>query len=389
MKDSYTVLLQKINNTPREEIRSLSRNTYQELLEHAGERYRIDFKSDDGPIEKGGQGIVIKCTDHFTNDKVVVKFALPDLLQKDSFWRRKKLKEKFSKFVKEKKTPFVSNLETECSARFIIGCLIQKQLNEIIFKKGLAEYGYVPKIIEMGKTPKLWVSMEYLPYEPLLKWCQNHKHEEILYLFYRMITFLENVVHRHGIAHCDLKPNNWMVANQLPVLYDFLISKNLSEKDSITDDFSAGHGSEYSSTRQKRYFKHRDYQDDFFTVMLTFWVMWNRIEPEIISTEEEIPIHTIFPPEAVPEYLRQIFLRATNEGDGKNAYKEISEIRLDVERVLEWLLKEKAPISTVTTIEHTVQKLILDWEFIEEHAKGLQFGDSVKWILRGIEKIME
>lgn len=378
MKDSYTTILQRINSTPAEELKNLSRNLYQELLEHIGERYRIEFKSDDGVLEKGGQGVVIKCTDQFSKDKVVVKFALPDLLKHDGFWRRRELKKKFAKFTQHIKmnSPFVADMETEYSARFITGCLIQKQLYEIIFKEGLAEYGYVPKIIEMGKTPKLWVSMEYLPYESLLSWCRQRTNEEVLYLFYRMILFLENVVHQYGIAHCDLKPNNWMVANKLPVLFDFILAKNLNAKNGITDEYSLGHGSEYSTTRQKRSFVHRDFRDDLFTLALTFWAMWNRIDPIVI--DEDVPIHSIFPPEGVPDFIRQIFIRATTED--ANMYNQIGDLRRDVEKVLEWLLKTNTPISQPV-------KAKWDWDFINEECSRLPFGESVKQILKALERL--
>lgn len=384
----YASLLLRIAEIPSGEIKNARKNLFHELIHHLGINKLYSLKDGDGAIAKGGQGVIIKAT-AISDEKVVIKVALPDLLKRGDWWQRRDEKKRLGKI------PWVEKkFDTEDSARFFRGVGIQKQLYEYMRNHGLNQYGYIPKIVQVGKAPKPFVVMEYLDYEQLLDYTRDKTDEQKLDLFLKMVSLLEFVVHKQSIVHSDLKPNNWLVSNGYPCLLDFILAVNVDDElNKVTGEKTLGHGSElYSSTKQLIAFKHRDYLDDIWTMCLTFWVIMAGYEPALVGNTRnpgeanEVSINQVFIPEAIEEKYRTIFKRGTGGLAEADCYLNITELRQDLELCLDNIKK-----TTIRKTEIHVHKnkLNVDWaELRKLCAEDEKNGTVIYQIFKFMEKIL-
>lgn len=337
-------------------------------------------------IAKAGQSIVAMLWEAANKREVVAKFALPTLTakphdnpvqfrikQKKAIWAHvslfKKKKVGLSKDIAQQR-------ETEHTERFKRGCEAQKKLHHTLIKKGLSRYGYIPEIYLIGRSPKQFVVMEYIEGKDLLRWCKENirtgetYQKAIFEMFFNIIMVIEGAVHFNSIVYSDIKHNNIVVVNDLPVLIDFNICKDLN-KPSVTSVETKGGSQLYSSRDQLQNFKNRDYRDDIFGLGLLLWAMWSGKDPEqkFFDDAGYIDVQKTFTAKIFPLVLQKVFAKATNIK--RHRYQDISEFREE----LETIKMEYEACNNVATIEllqelknriEKVEKVDVAWVYNEE-----------------------
>ena len=333
-------------------------------------------------LARGGQGCLVIAEDRKNNNQwVVVKWALPDLLKKDGWWVS--LRNKY----KKPESPFIQG-ETELARRFSRGVMLQAQVNKIVNKDKLRGIGYVPMVLETGRAPKAYFVMEFVASShSLMEWAQENNDLAKLRLFSKMLLFVEKALHDYQIVHADLAPDNWMVSGDVPILIDFGIAKNIGDKANDVTHFRSNQGKIlFSSDKQFRKFKFRDYSVDIFTLGIVLWCLWISEIPEPVLPRAHWKHWDIFPPNALPDGLREIYVLATTEThkDDKETpcYRDISEFRNAIDRFIEEKFGDKELI--LQPVQETV-----DWSALAEYLKDKPHGAAIWKILKGLENFYD
>ena len=299
---------------------------------------------------KGSEAVLIRAWDEDKQKEVLVKIGLPKITDKSSenpvFYRKKKdlwVKAKDLFLVKFGKKSKGFARETANSLRFSFGLDNQSKAHNYLVSGGYSKYGYIPEVYSIGRAPKVYGVMEYMPGLNLIEYMTGLGDElKKIELFYNMLKLLYHSCHQHAMIHSDLKPDNWLIVNESPVLLDFGISKDLKRTTKLTR-LGDGLGSElYASKTQRRAAYLRGFKDDLYTILLTFWCIWNGGEPtgEQIYAEDD---EKIFPPSVFPFALRTVYQKGIELGydDVTLLINDIEEILHDRQKVIDKSIIEK------------------------------------------------
>ncbi len=263
----------------------------------------------------------------------VVKFALPWIYKGVTFrdvWNLRA----FSKFVgKDKEDDY-----TEDSYRFVDGCQIQHQVNSIITKKALGNWGHVPYIVQRGYRNKLYYVMEYVEAQDLLEWSKKASKIAKLNFFHSVVGLVHYALHNHSIIHRDLKIDNLMVvdgAEPKPVLIDFGLAKNTSVQKQIQTSNNTRIGSPlFAPFEQLTKLSSTDFRSDIFMLGTLFWTIWAGEIPRVAKDRREIlTIWEYFPPDVFPMELQHIYELCTKI-EPIERYQEIGDLQRELEKVV-------------------------------------------------------
>lgn len=366
------------------DIKELPREWGIRLLSHIP-RASLEFE---GYVAKGGEAVIILALDRINQKRVIWKFALPQMTKSSGFFQRS-----YYKHEKQLKKDLVSRgiikkneLVTEFSARFTRGYSIHKQLFTIYKKKNLSDFGLIPEPLQFSAGKKLGYAMEHMPGMGLMEWCRDNNKYDRLVLFYKQLLLIEKLLHDNQVIHRDINPRNWLVLENKPVLLDFTIAKNLSDKDLDITHVGTMLGSKvFSSPRQMRSAKFANYSFDIFSLGCTFWTMMVGNIPKPLDVENYKP-WDLFPIDALdPLSFQHPFERATT-GDDEHTYKDITEFREDVEKLVEKFSENKSYEETDAGREKGGIGFVIprDWEDLVEDKK---YVSTIGFFLKGLEEL--
>lgn len=313
-------------------------------------------------IAKGGEALVLLAFDKERQQDVVCKFARPELGKRPKSDKDKRPKsQERSVFRSAREAMLVAydkmlaqpgqreKFSTEHTDRFIRGIRIQNSLHRAMCEKALFDNGYIPQVYSYSTTQKLYYIEEYIDGLDIIVWCKDRSDREVLELFWKILLFVEVVVHGFGVVHADIAPGNILVLNNKPVLIDFGVAKPL-------EDESASLTCRETTIRKPLYapqdpFWQRSYTVDIYLLGSTLWAMWARKEPDqsglvrdqVTGEYDHDAIRELFDPSIFgSQRLREIFERATAI-ELHERYQDVSDFRRDIELVL---LREFTPVQT-------------------------------------------
>ncbi len=338
-------------------------------------------------VGQGGTSLVVRADD--SGEDVAMKFALP---MKDAKKKRKELI--FDWLTKKASIDDQLSLKEEFEKRFKRGCKIQEFAYKIMRKKGAQKYGYIPEIFSrtQNDSANLFYTMEYVHAKPLLEYCKNLTHNDLLELFRSILVFVNEVLHKSGLVHSDLKPDNILVNDSgLPVIIDFDLAKNIVDKtQEVTHQQSVLGNPKFSSPQQLRLSKERTRADDVFNLGLTFWCMMVGESPRLpigLTIHDDVPLYDLFGVSEIPQALepfQDFFLTATAPSR-EERFRDITQALINFDRSYTfWCKKSKTTINQSTTNiinKHTR----INWD---EAKKGLRDPANSNWmfdLVQGIE----
>lgn len=335
VKDQYTENLYKIfkHIESYDDIGSASTSWGINLVNECCDgRNQYEFKK---YLHFGGEAVIILVGDKDRNEDIVLKIALPTIIDKRpraASLDKPLLPPRVFRLFKIKHG--IEKNESENTARFTRGCILQKMLHNMIRKGGLFSIGYIPEVFYISLSPKLFVAMEYVRGQKYLDYCRSSDLESRLSLFLATVRFVEVALHERGIIHSDITHDNILVNGEIPVFLDFGIAKNMSSETKITMPGRQSIGKRlYASPDQMGDPESRDFQDDIFLLGTLFWVTYHADEPMIPANYSDDDISSFYPVDKMDLSAKYIYLRATDK-DKKLRYKDIVELRSDVESLV-------------------------------------------------------
>lgn len=368
---------------------------------------------DTNPIlRKGGDALVMRVHDQWERREIVVRFALPsgdpEDIAETGEWKpgprfekgqavpkkvsardyvrdifRNQINQSKKKKLERKIEDVPSKYTEKDIRRFTRSFDIGSKLSKYALERGLSDWGYIPRHYLFSCAPELWHSMEFIPGETLIGWCQRHSDVQVLELFYKITYFIEQVFHNTGHIHSDLKPSNLLVLDNKPVFLDFGKAKNLINPGiEVTQKGDRG-GT--PTVTPKEIFDHdaeRKFSIDLFQLGRLFHVMYSRSEPDfsnisvttneqgIIIDYDESAIKALYPTDSLPLACRYFFEKTENFD-----YGDIEDLRIDVERALEEarIIGAQTVVSSPTTCSYPcpeLRKLIEIVEILLEKKHG-------------------
>ena len=231
-----------------------------------------------------------------------------------------------------------TKLASAAAIRFNRGALIQEQLANLLGQSTeLSQYGYIPKIFEIVDTQKAFYTMEYLEDVSLEKWIQNADILQRMIFFSNILLFFENVIHKYGIIHCDIKPENIFVRDCKPIIIDFGMAKNLNKLANVTLPGTQLGSPLYQPPEFKNAVESRSYSADIYELGLLLWVVIVGAMPDIsgIIRIEQIDFKRLFPDWKLPDGIKEIFLKATQQNQ-TDRYDDIQTFRKDFVRLTQF-----------------------------------------------------
>lgn len=341
----------------------------------------FDFK---GYVAKCGEAVILLAYDRLNQKYIVWKFALPQMTKSSGYFQRSyyKHEKKLKHDLIEKGIITKGEHVTEFSARFSRGYSIHQGIYKVWKNKGFQKLGIIPKPLQYSGGKKLGYSMDYIEGLPLLDWCKKKNKYERLVIFYEMIILIEELLHNYQIIHRDINPRNWLVQDDKPVLLDFTICKNLSDKDLDITHVGTVLGNQiYSSPKQMRSSKYADYICDIFSLGCTFWSMMTCQVPQPVQGVNH-DVWDLFPPGALePLEFQHPFEKATSK-EKDFCYKDISEFVEDIGELVEKFRDNKSYENTdigrveVSPIQFSIPK---DWEqYVQEKIYKKTIGFHLK-----------
>ena len=231
-----------------------------------------------------------------------------------------------------------TKLASAAAIRFNRGALIQEQLASLLEQSPeLSQQGYIPKIFEIVDTQKAFYTMEYLDDISLEKWIQIATDLQRITFFSNILLFFENVIHKYGIVHCDIKPENIFVRDCKPIIIDFGMAKNLNQKANVTLPGTQLGSPLYQPPEFKKAVESRSYSADIYELGLLLWVVIVGMMPNIsgIIRVEDIDFNKLFPAWKLPNGIKEIFLKATQQNQ-TDRYDDIQTFRKDFIRLTQF-----------------------------------------------------
>lgn len=250
----------------------------------------------------------------------------------------------------------------------------QRRLHQVLIQRGLTCYGYIPDVYEIGEPPKLFASMELIEGQSLYHWILGKSNDEILKLFLKILYLFEKVIHESYIVHGDVKPDNFFVINDSPIMLDFSVSKSMVTKRNLTRMSSEISNLITTSPEQKEHSVSRDYRDDIFSLAIVFWIMFTKKESVLWNkdvmrrkTDMLQVIKESYPSNVFPFPLKKIFEQAT--ALKAKRYQDIVQFRSEFEEVVNIMCgSSNINSSDITSLIQRIETI----EGIESRVKTLE-----------------
>ena len=288
-----------------------------------------------------GEGVIIKAYSRSIQRSVAVKVALPGRMHSAGKYDIRNLRDRLVSAVFSKDNGCV--ISTKLADRFRLSGRVQAFLSNALSEFGASAFGKIPNVhygTHGDKNPTIiYFVMDYINGEHLIDWSQTKDEFDILSFFLDLIKLVEFGLHTHGIAHCDLKPDNIMVMNNKPVILDFGICKNMKADYFNLTNVGEDIGTVYvMPTEARKNAKERDFLVDIYQLGLILWVLWAKglpdfsdvLDPNTVDFRGNYFISEIFQREDLPfGGIGFIYEKMTTRREER--YVDISEVRLAVE----------------------------------------------------------
>lgn len=311
----------------------------------------------------GLDGIIILADDVTDMRQVIFKFAKP---QKSKQQRINAIKEKAKAVFKRRLTI----TETTDTQRFLRSAVIQQKISTFIKDNAKASsLGRVPEVYAVGKSPYLYIKMEYVKGPDLMSWIKTEQNETTRIKLIRDACELIKIsMHDNNIIHSDLKPSNFIISgtgsDYRIAIIDFNGAKNMDDSFSITVADETRYSLPYSSKNQIDNYNYRTFADDVYSMGVIFYNAITQKTPEELILENPTatnfskmhPLHNIKNTDCWA-----IFNRATGAGF---KYSNFEDMIFDIDNKV---LKKK----TVESINFNfIDSIVKIWtEYIENKQK--------------------
>ena len=361
------VLIKEINQTLTEIAISQGRATsslyqFRQYIALGGEALVIQAKCEIKQCDVAIKIMLPKCSDQIKFANISVRdqgsHAAPELIY---FQRQRGF---LTNFLAKKTSTTGIEAETKLASaaaiRFNRGALIQEQLASLLEQSPeLSQYGYIPKIFEIVDTQKAFYTMEYLGDVSLEQWIQIATDFQRMTFFSNILLFFESVIHKYGIVHCDIKPENIFVRDCKPIIIDFGMAKNLNQKANVTLPGTQLGSPLYQPPEFKTAVESRSYSADIYELGLLLWVIIVGMMPNIsgIIRVEDIAFNKLFPAWKLPNGIKEIFLKATQQNQ-TDRYDDIQTFRKDFIRLTQF----KGKISPLLPPPDEIKFLPTGWQ---------------------------
>jgi len=273
----------------------------------------------------GLDGIIILAEDFKDMRNVIFKFAKP---QKSNQKRMDAVKEKAKLVFKRRLTI----KETTDTRRFLRSALIQQKISEFIKNDARASsLGRVPEIYDVGKSPYLYIKMEYIEGSDLLDWCMTENNVKTRVKIVRdACELIKIAMHDKNIIHSDLKPSNFLVSgtdeHYRIIILDFSGAKDMSDSFQVTVAEDTRYSLPYTSKNQIDNYSLRTFSDDVYSMGVVFYNCITQKTPEQLIMENPCATNffKMYPQHNLKTFeMQSIFNRATGQGFKYNRFDEM------------------------------------------------------------------
>jgi len=230
-----------------------------------------------------GESVIVKAYSKSIQKSVAVKIALPGKLSSTGRHSVINIRKKIIDAVFAGKNALP--ISTKAAERFKFAGRMQAYLSSELASSTYSIYGSIPPVHHSGgangNSSLVYFVMDFIEGKSLIEWCKDKDEHEILVFFYNMVKLVEHGMHDQGIAHTDLKHDNFLVLNDLPVALDFGICKNL--KADVFELTSVGEviGTPYIIPPEMRIdAKGRNFLVDIYQLGLVLWILWAKGLPD-------------------------------------------------------------------------------------------------------------
>lgn len=291
----------------------------------------------------GGEAILIKAYCEKRQRIVVIKVALPAPSEKlgSTSLVRKFVKAVFIKKANEESPEKLeSHLASAAAARFNRSAMIQKQLADLINRNDLTSLGFIPAVFEIGVTQKAFFTMEYFEDPPLEEWMKTASVYQRIIFFEQLLVFFEKCIHSNSIVHCDIKPENFLVRDDRPILLDFGVAKNISRPSNLTLPGTKLGSPLFLPPEIRKEMQNRGYLVDIYQLGILLYIVYlgKMPDPTCVVSMDLLTVQYLFPYQRLPPELQPIFIKATQENPD-DRYDDISSFRKDFEDFVKIHLK--------------------------------------------------
>ena len=322
-----------------------------------------------GLVGIGKEGAILKVKD-LSNNEIALKVASPS----------------FSEKGKQKKRVFGlwnvrSDDENTFKKRFVDGCVVQRELSEIVQIEGV-DYIDIPGSVEVFDSPGLYVKMKYLHGVDVLRHISEKKDFKYSMLVFIQLLRCVNFIHEYGYIHRDLKPENIIVTgskNQLKLgIVDWTVAKKCGIESSTllgTHIGTVPYGSDKLIIDGEA--KDANYTDDIAPLGVMMYEFCNFCKvpkpknPEILQHDPAAKKEYLdYLRNSIPDFLIPIYQKATEQKEEKR-YQSVQTFLYElIEAVKQQGLLEEG-----------------DWDYIPMDKKDLTI-DALARRVESIEKVV-
>jgi serine/threonine protein kinase len=312
MAMTYTDALLALSNVDNKELQNTD-DMYGKVLIAAVAPHDCSFER---YIGIGLDGVVILAQDVKDMRKVIFKFAKP----------RRSEQPRIDAVMQKAKAVFKRRLtvcENNDTQRFLRGAILQQKI--ATFAKDNAEacaIGRVPEVFAVGKSPQLFLKMEYCEGTDLMSWLKTETNVQTRIKIIRDICqFIKITMHDKNIIHSDLKPDNFIISgageNYRVILIDFVGAKDMSDSMQVTFEAETRYSLPYSSQNQLTNYAMRTFSDDVHSCGVIFYnaVTQKSSEDLVLENPCALTFAKMHPLNNLKRYDEQaVFNRATGGG---------------------------------------------------------------------------